>query len=203
MSGTASALPDPSRSSSPEAPSSTHTLLAKFAWPGDGPVASLRSALAGRELTLVRAVESDGTYAYVPLPADVEAAHSLPQLVRRAIPGAVLSRLTLLQDIAGASAGAQAPYHYVVETDVRAETEADMNDWYVREHLPGLAAVPGTVRARRFRDAHGHPRYHACYDLVRPETLGSPPWLAVRGTAWSDRVRPAFYNTRRTMFWRV
>ena len=91
----------------------------------------------------------------------------------------------------------------MVETDVREESEADLNDWYDREHLPGLAAVPGTVRAMRFLNAHGHPRYHACYDLIRRETLGSPPWLRVRGTAWSDRVRPAFYNTKRTMFTRA
>jgi hypothetical protein len=202
MSATASGPPDPSRSSSPDA-SLTHTLLAKFAWPGDSPVASLRASLAGRAVTLVRAVEGDETYAYVGLPADIATTHSLPQLVRRALPGAALSRLTLLQDIAGASAGEEAPYHYVVETDVREESDADLNEWYEREHLPGLASVPGTVRAMRFRNLHGHPRYHACYDLVRPETLGSPPWLKVRGTAWSDRVRPAFYNTKRTMFRRV
>ena len=30
--------------------------------------------------------------------------------------------------------------------------------------------------------------------------VGSPEWLAVRATDWSSRVRPAFRNTRRTMF---
>lgn len=55
----------------------------------------------------------------------------------------------------------------------------------------------------RYRDVDGHPRYLACYDLVRPEILGSPPWLAVRATPWSDRVRPTFVNTRRTMFRRA
>ena len=79
-------------------------------------------------------------------------------------------------------------------------TEEDFNAWYDREHLAGLAAVPGTVRARRFRSFHGHPRYRACYDLTHPETLCSPPWLAVRGTPWSDRVRPSFFNTRRIMY---
>jgi hypothetical protein len=163
----------------------------------------LRASLAGRSLTLVRAVASDETYAYIELPADREEAHSLVRLVRSALPGAALARLALLQDLAGASAGEAAPYHYVVETDVRPESEADLNDWYDREHLPGLASVPGTVRAMRFRSAHGSPRYHACYDLVAAETLGSRPWLAVRGTAWSDRVRPAFCNTKRTMFQRL
>ena len=62
----------------------------------------------------------------------------------------------------------------------------------------GLAACPGTVRARRFRNPEGSPRYHSCYDLTRTETLGSPPWLAVRHTTWSDRVRPHFRNVKRT-----
>jgi len=106
-------------------------------------------------------------------------------------------------DLAGASAVEAAPYHYVVETDVMADREEDFNAWYDREHLQGLASVVGTVRAMRFRCIDGQPRYHACYDLTRPETLGSPPWLAVRATPWSDRVRPAFRNTRRTMFRRA
>lgn len=76
----------------------------------------------------------------------------------------------------------------------------DLNAWYAQEHLPGLASVAGTVRAARYLDAAGSPRYYACYDLASPEALGSPAWLAVRGTAWSARVRPAFRNTRRTMF---
>ena len=34
--------------------------------------------------------------------------------------------------------------HYVVEADVLPESEAQLNAWYTIEHLPGLAAVPGT-----------------------------------------------------------
>ncbi len=120
-----------------------------------------------------------------------------------ALPGVTVARLLLLADVPGASAHEAAPYHYIVETDVLADREEDFNAWYDREHLPGLASVPGTVRAMRFRDIDTHPRYYACYDLTRPETLGSPPWLAVRRSAWSDRVRPTFRNTKRTMFRRV
>jgi hypothetical protein len=112
-------------------------------------------------------------------------------------------RCVRLQDLRGASHGAIPVFHYVVETDVVPEAEADLNDWYEREHLPGLAAVPGAIRAQRLRNLDGGPRYHACYELVTRETLGSAPWLAVRHTAWSDRVRPHFRNTRRTMFRRV
>lgn len=202
MSGTVPG-PGQSRSRSPGANDSPHTLLARFSWPGEAPIAELRAELAGCALTLVRGVDTDRAYAYVALAAELAETPSLAERVQRALPGATLAHLVLLQDIDGASAGETAPYRYVVETDVRAASEADLDAWYEREHLPGLASVPGTVRAMRFRSANGSPRYHACYDLLRPETLGSAPWLAVRSTAWSDRVRPAFYNTSRTMFRRM
>jgi hypothetical protein len=103
-------------------------------------------------------------------------------------------------EIDGASVHLPATHHYVVETDVQPQAEAELNAWYDREHLPGLAAVPGTVRAARYRNIDGGPRYHACYELATHDTFGSAPWLAVRATDWSSRVRPAFVNTRRTLF---
>jgi len=179
------------------------TLLVKFIWPDRDPVAALRAALGeDRELRVFRAVDTEEGCVYA-VPIEEQEAWRLGPTVGAALPSATVSRLSLLMDLPGASAGADAPYHYVVETDVLPEREADFNAWYEREHLPGLASVSGTVRAMRFCNVGGHPRYHACYDLVRRETLGSPPWLAVRGTPWSDRVRPAFFNTRRTMFRRV
>jgi hypothetical protein len=129
-----------------------------------------------------------------------ERAGSLPALKDLRVSAA---RLQPVFDVPGASRGEAAPFHYVVETDVVAKHEADLNAWYDSEHMPGLAACPGSVRARRFRNPGGSPRYHSCYDLARTETLGSEPWLAVRQTAWSDRVRPHFRNTRRTMFRRL
>ncbi|MET0349015.1 MAG: hypothetical protein ABW067_04435 [Rhizobacter sp.] len=104
-----------------------------------------------------------------------------------------------LKALKGASWGALATHHYVVETDIDEANVAEFNAWYDREHLPGLAAVPGTVRAARYQRA-GSPRFLACYDLVSPDTLERPEWLAVRGTEWSAWVRPMFRNTRRTMF---
>jgi hypothetical protein len=128
-----------------------------------------------------RAVDGDLHYAF--------GARGVPLVCTRAVPGA--------------AAGDDAPWRYIVETDVLPELEADFNAWYDTEHLAGLAAVPGVVRAARWLDAAGSPRYIACYDLARREAYNSPPWLAVRATAWSSRVRPTFRNTRRTMFERL
>lgn len=119
--------------------------------------------------------------------------------LRAAYPSARITRQHLLQSCPGASHGTRAPFHYIVATDVRPEAEDDFNAWYAREHLPGLAGVPGTACAQRLRNEDDAPRYHACYDLVTAETLGSPAWLAVRATAWSGRVRPSFCNTTRLM----
>ena len=129
-----------------------------------------------------------------------EAAASLPSLEGAKIAAA---KLLPVFDRPGASRTLAPQFHYVVEMDVAAEHEDDLNAWYDKEHMPGLAACPGTVRARRFRNPDGSPRYHSCYDLTRAETLESPPWLAVRGTAWAGRVRPNFRNLKKTMFKRL
>ena len=139
-----------------------------------------------------RAMEDGLTYFYLP-------SHASP-VNEPPVTRADWRRLVCLQEFNSASSHQDAPYHYVVETDVLPEYEEDLNAWYAQEHLPGLAAVPGTLRAARYIDASGSPRYYACYDLANLDTLGSPAWLEVRKTAWSSKVRPAFRNTRRTMF---
>lgn len=112
-----------------------------------------------------------------------------------------IARLEPVLEIPGASNGNEALWHYVVTTDVMTGHEEDFNAWYNEEHLPGLAGVPGTVRAARYLVVEGEgPRYYACYDLMERSVLGSPQWLAVRGTPWSSRVRPTFVGTRRTMY---
>lgn len=145
-------------------------------------------------------------YAYLWLSEATDVAPApLALAVAAATGGAAVEaqRLACLQDVPGASHGAPVAFHYVLETDVAPEGERELNELYEREHLPGLAAVPGTVRALRFRNLDGAPRYHACYELAAREAFESPPWLAVRHTAWSDRVRPTFRNTKRAMFRRI
>ena len=109
-------------------------------------------------------------------------------------------RLERVFTLPGASAGALAGCHYVVEMDPAPGWEEELFRWYDTEHMPGLAAAPGCVRAQRFLNRDGGPFSYACYDLTAFNTLESAPWLRVRRTAWSDRVRPQFRNTRRTKF---
>ncbi len=65
--------------------------------------------------------------------------------------------------------------------------------WYDTGHMPGLAAVPGCIHARRLLN-HDHGLHGglnhgalslACYDLVSPGTLGPPP--ARNGQGLQDR----------------
>jgi hypothetical protein len=110
------------------------------------------------------------------------------------------SRLETVLDLQGASHTENPVFHYVVETDAQEGWMPEIAKWYDTEHMPGLAAVPGCIRATRMLNHDHGPQSLACYDLVSTQTLGSAPWLAVRNTAWSDIARPHFTNTMRTMF---
>lgn len=111
-----------------------------------------------------------------------------------------LARLALMRGIDGASRNESALFHYVVAMTPESGFEVELQRWYDAEHLPGLAAVPGCVQARRFWNHDTGARSMACYDLADEHAMGSPAWLAVRHTAWSDRMRPRFMDTVRTMF---
>lgn len=160
-------------------------------------------------LEVFHAVEGAETYAYLEVPEALAAtaAGAIRRVFDTELPAtcsaAQVIELSCTLDVAGRAAGRPAPWHYIVETDIQPQAEQDFNDWYSTEHLPGLAAVPGTVRARRYLARPAAPRYYAAYDLETLETFGSEPWLAVRATEWSSRVRPSFMNTKRTMFKRV
>lgn len=99
------------------------------------------------------------------------------------------ARLAPIGDWQGASADSEAPFHYVVATDVDAEDEADFNRWYDTEHMPGLAAVPGAVHCARLASSDAGPRYHACYDLTGTEVLECAEW---RSTHFKDARRIMF-----------
>ena len=179
---------------------------------GDAVRAAVAAAqLDCRTITVHAALSGRIVYAYawlaVPLQDEAE---SITHFARALLhdcgaPDAVATvlPLELLMDLKGAATGETARYHYVVETGVDSDHERDFNAWYDSEHLRGLAAVPGCVRARRLRalEKVGERAFYlACYDLVSDQALTSEAWLAVRRTPWSDRVRPTFRDTTRTVF---
>ena len=164
-------------------------------------------------LTLHRSAWSADTqtlYLYARLPQRTELSDSgLPALhaaFAQACPQAKDIRVARLENVftkTGLSHTESAVFHYVVETDPEDGWADEIARWYDTEHMPGLAAVSGCILAMRLLNHNhgpGSPVSFACYDLVTPQTLGSPEWLAVRHTAWSDIARPHFTNTLRTMF---
>ena len=76
--------------------------------------------------------------------------------------------------------------------NVAPAAEAECNKWYVEEHIPALAAVPGVLCARRFRATAANRRYVALYHLAGPEVQTTPAWKNAADTAWTRRMRPHF-----------
>ena len=77
--------------------------------------------------------------------------------------------------------------------------EDEFNDWYNTEHIPALAKVPGTICARRYKDATGSHRYVALYHLESPEVTMTDAWKQGAGTPWSARLRPHFRDHLRIL----
>jgi hypothetical protein len=77
--------------------------------------------------------------------------------------------------------------------------EQEFNEWYDNEHIPGLAAVPGTLCARRFRDMKGTHRYLALYHLQSPDVPLTAAWKKAADTPWTERLRPHFRDHLRIL----
>jgi len=193
----------------------TDALLVQATLPANSPlllpnlICHLRTALQDSTIQVHAAFnDAQGTlYAYLHLPERRQlapaVAASLETTLQNKWPTLQKLRVSQLEkmfDKHGASAATLPVFHYVVEMDPETGWMPELSSWYDTEHIPGLATVPGCVRASRYVNHDHSPLSLACYDLVTQETLGSPPWLAVRETEWSSRMRPRFTNTVRTMF---
>jgi heme-degrading monooxygenase HmoA len=76
--------------------------------------------------------------------------------------------------------------------NVTPDFEAEFNEWYDKEHIPALSAVPGVLSARRFRATSGTPKYVALYHLASPEVQESAEWKQARESDWTTRLKPHF-----------
>lgn len=80
----------------------------------------------------------------------------------------------------------------LVAMNVAPERESELNEWYDTEHIPALAAVPGTLSARRYRGRGATQRYVALYHFAAPGVPSSAAWKKAAGTPWTERMRPHF-----------
>ncbi|HEX2828889.1 MAG TPA: hypothetical protein VHP37_21240 [Burkholderiales bacterium] len=104
----------------------------------------------------------------------------------------------LMRDV-GDTSSTDAPWLYIVHTDIPDDVVDEYNAWYDNEHLPRLVTVPGVVRARRYAATAGNPRYLTAYELTDPDAFESPEGLKARKTPWTAKMRSLFTNTRRRM----
>jgi hypothetical protein len=78
--------------------------------------------------------------------------------------------------------------------------EADFNAWYDQEHVPALAAVPGTLCARRFRATSTSNHHHvAIYHLTSAAVTESDAWRKAVQTPWTERIRPHYRERLRIL----
>ena len=76
--------------------------------------------------------------------------------------------------------------------NIASELEAEFNEWYDKEHIPALAAVPGVLAARRFRSRAGTRKYVALYHLTSPAVVETAEWKQARQSDWTTRLTPHF-----------
>jgi len=83
--------------------------------------------------------------------------------------------------------------------NVDPDHEAEFNEWYDHEHIPALSAVPGVLKAHRFKDARGTHRYLALYHLRSPEVTTGQAWKEAASTSWTQRMAPRFRDRLRIL----
>ena len=113
----------------------------------------------------------------------------------------------LMCDVGAAPAPnvADSPWMYIVHTDIPDHIVAEYNEWYDKEHLPRCVGIPGVLRARRYMSVactsgNAGPKYLTAYELTGPDVWESPAAQVARKTAWTEKMRSLFSNTRRALY---
>lgn len=79
--------------------------------------------------------------------------------------------------------------------------EAELEDWYAREHVPMLLETPGWHRIRRYRRiAGGGPDLLAFHELESAALFRSPAYLRAVSTPWRARVMATVTEKERRVF---
>ncbi len=73
----------------------------------------------------------------------------------------------------------------VLQIEIDPEHEAAFNEWYEKEHLPEVCALPGIVAGRRFKIVDKPGGYLTIYELESAEAVESEAYLAWRATSQS------------------
>jgi hypothetical protein len=97
--------------------------------------------------------------------------------------------------------GQAPPVLMAVSMSVPESGVADMEAWYVEEHIPMLLAVPGWRRSRRYRLASGDgPAYLSLHEIDSLAAFEEPGYKAAISTPWRDRIVGSAIGRERRVF---
>lgn len=76
--------------------------------------------------------------------------------------------------------------------DIAPQVRAEFEHWHAHEHVPERLAIPGFLRASRWRSAAGGDGMFVLYELADASVLHSPAYLARLNapTPWSTSLMP-------------
>ena len=95
-----------------------------------------------------------------------------------------------MDDLAEAGDYREAGALLAVGQEPAAGHETEFNAWMDDEHVPGLAAAPGTFAGHRYRAVHGEPGYFGIYHLRDLEVNKTPEWKKVGASELSAAMKP-------------
>ncbi|TCT88982.1 hypothetical protein EDC48_107169 [Gibbsiella quercinecans] len=101
-----------------------------------------------------------------------------------------------MSELASSGVGVLAIWH-----DIDPEYEAEVIEWYNREHHFERVSTDGFRRSRRYVAVQGAPKYFIAYETESASVLSSQAYLerANAPSPWSQRSMPHFKNNHRTV----
>ncbi len=97
--------------------------------------------------------------------------------------------------------GQAPPVLMAVSMSVPESAVADMEAWYVEEHIPMLLAVPGWRRSRRYVLTSGDgPRYLSLHEIDSRAAFDRPEYKAAISTPWRNRIVESAIGQERRLF---
>lgn len=85
----------------------------------------------------------------------------------------------------------------IVATDVESEMEEEFNEWYDKEHIPGLLKVQGVLSAQRYVSLSGSPKYFTIYEHENEHVQEKEEYKEMLNTEWTKKIRPHLRNFNR------
>ena len=99
-------------------------------------------------------------------------------------------------------------YIYMVQMDIPAQHEAELNRIYDTEHVPMLSKVPGVTKVTRYRLEKSNDsrmqKYLAIYEIESPAVVDSKEWDEASACGdWATKIRPHTTSRHHSFFKKI